>query len=316
MGFFQPAPVSDIKFKNFAAVKPATTTQVINYCCPHKNYIFTVGNNGEIWRYTVATGNNLGTYKLMPKIGGLSLAISGICSDGVNLFAGLFNNGIWRSGDDGDNWTKVYTDTSFAVGGCASNGRVTVIGEYNTGSTVLYTADGGDTWNTTDALGGTVNVSEANIIYDFDSGYFVRCSTSQRISLSSNGISWVAFNFQGLGFTDMKGPTIKDGILYAAESGKSQLLMWPLGSPNPPERVVGSAYIGGASGSQFFGMTFKGKIYIIGTAGYGVVSDDGENFAPITFGGLGTVSGTPSIAGNGDDILCQVGANFFKNFTG
>jgi photosystem II stability/assembly factor-like uncharacterized protein len=132
-------------------------------------------NNGGTWKRTDTTGTTV-PYKLF----------SCLATKGSFLFAGTYNDGVFRSNDNGVSWTALRTGlpTNLYVSSLDINGTSILAGTLNG---IFLSTDNGDTWNAKNT-GILTNICAANFIgSDIFTGTY---NTGDTYLSKNDGTTW------------------------------------------------------------------------------------------------------------------------------
>jgi hypothetical protein len=180
--------------------------------------IFTSANNGILW-----TASNTGLTNLND--------VRGLCIDGNNVFAGVFNSmadtAVFMSGNNGASWNKIGLTGLFLMSLASKPGYLIAGTWYG----VEYTTNNGATWTASSsglpsnasvsALAFSGNKIFAGVSYSSSGGTGVFASVN-------NGASWSAFN-TNLGSPQVNSIAVLGSQVYMGATG-SGVYKSPVGS--------------------------------------------------------------------------------------
>ena len=149
------------------------------------NYGFSSNGGGIIGSY------DGGITWASSSIGISAISVMSLATNGTDIFAGTrYYSGIYKSGDEGLNWTKFIlpgTTSNSAVLSLLCNGNNIFAGVNSSG--VYISSDNGQSWATTASIAYPVYALDAN------SNYIFAGTSNQGMRRSSNnGISWTTIN--------------------------------------------------------------------------------------------------------------------------
>lgn len=207
----------------------------------------------EIGPVILVSAGNGGVYRSQNNGAEWELAVNGLpCqpsimaldTDGVNVYAAIYGNGIYRSDDEGLNW---YPANMGAEGttfyNIAVNGSQIYGGEANGG--VYYSPDGGNSWF--DRSTGIENIQFQD--FEFYNGK-VYAGGSNLYETSDNGLSWQLIAVSGLGPNGVRSMTTDQTSLFVGDDdtvfyAQGNLTNW---SPTPVSTsatIISMKYSGG-----------------------------------------------------------------------
>ena len=147
--------------------------------------------------------------------------VRAFCANATNIFTAPWSGGIYRSTDDGANWTEVnngLTDVNIRVTALFANGTYIYAGLW--GSGVFLSTDNGNSWanvNNSATAGMSVHAFALN-----GTSVFVASQGGGVARTTDNGASWELVN-NGLLSLDVRDLAVMDTTIFAATWGPNKV---------------------------------------------------------------------------------------------
>ncbi len=192
------------------------------------------------------------------------------------IFAGTLGGGVFRSMDNGDNWTEVSTDlTNKDIKALATNSSGYIFAAYRGG--VFRSKNNGDNWSPVNT--GLKNAGTSSFAINNSNGYIFAGSADSGVFRSMNtGDNWMAVN---TGLTNIKARALAvnlSGHIFAGTDGGGVFRSLDNGDNWTPVNT-------GLTNVQSLAINSSGHIFA-GTASSGVFRsmDNGDNWTPVNAG--------------------------------